>query len=119
MNNVAKQESLAVWTILPPDFRLEVTQLDDGRIETNKMGLDAFTSNIRMSMSWMNKLNEELGACFWKQFHAEPICLSEYTVDGKMLMRLRSRDKVTLDPLLSTKQPDLALAEGEAPVIDI
>ena len=97
MSNIAKQEGLVIYSILPPDFRLEVTQDDNGFLITNKMGLDRFGDvlvggfySIGAKARWMHQLSGELQHFFRRQFDEECDVLSSSEPDGSFLMWLRS-----------------------------
>jgi hypothetical protein len=88
--------SLVKYSILPADFRFEVT-VDPryGMMYTNEMGLSHFSSySVGYSSTWYNTLVGELRKKFCEQFHVtddQIAVLSRYDADGSLVCWLRCK----------------------------
>lgn len=108
--NLKQQTGLTKYTVLPPDFKLEVRHLPNGCIETNPIGRETCGWSWGGMLAFTSTLTAELSVLFKKHFDidaSEIITLGDYSPEGAQLVYIRSTVPPRKGQTIERKQQDL------------
>lgn len=103
----ASETRLASTSFVPPDFKFEVIQLPDGRLETRPFVTNGMTANPRDSARFAENVTIELVHRFQAQYKCGCSSIAHLTPEGE------------LSVLLRTTEPYITKLEAEPPKKEI
>ncbi len=118
---IKPQTGLTTYSVLPENFALEAHHLENGCVETNKMGANRQTNLTGYALSkFIEQLGFDLIKCLCRKFKLTPdqcIMLNEYSNEaGEMLVWARSTVPVGREHIECSDAP-LELVAGEIEVV--